>query len=169
MNKYSSTQRREIIARVVAANAVRSQEELLKLLKREGVRVAQPTLSRDIAELGLVKTPIGYALPAAVTGGSVDTSLSPSELRTDRLAQAVRDYVVEIRRAGTIVVIKTTIATAQPLARAIDDAGDPDVVGTLGGDDTIFLATEDAAAAERVIRRLSAHLRSPRTTRHPRA
>lgn len=169
MNKYSSTQRREIIARIVADNEVRSQEELLKLLRREGVRVAQPTLSRDIAELGIAKTPAGYALAASVTGGSVDASLSPAGMREERLAQALRDYAVEIRRAGTIVVVKTTIATAQPLARAIDDAQYEEVVGTLGGDDTIFLATEDIASADRVIRRLNAHLRRTRTTRHPRA
>lgn len=167
MNKYSSNQRREIIARVVSHGTVHTQDELLRLLRKEGVRVTQPTLSRDIAEIGLVKTPSGYALPAAITGQD-DPLLSPQTRRDERLAQNVRDFVVDVRKAGTMVVVKTIVAAAQPVARAIDEASLPEIVGTLGGDDTIFLATASDSDAERVIRRLSAHMRS-RTPRRGRA
>lgn len=168
MNKYSSNQRREIIARIVSHESVHTQDELLRLLRKESVRVTQPTLSRDIAEIGLVKTPSGYALPAAITGQD-DPVLSPQSRRDERLAQNVRDFVLDVRKAGTMVVVKTIIAAAQPVARAIDEASLPEVVGTLGGDDTIFLATASDIDAERVIRRLSSHIRTSRSARRSRA
>jgi transcriptional regulator of arginine metabolism len=168
MHKYSLNQRREMIARVVSHGDIHTQDELLKVLRREGVRVTQPTLSRDIAEIGLVKTPSGYTLPASITGQD-DPLLSPQTRRDERLAQNVRDFVVDVRKAGTMVVVKTIVAAAQPVARAIDEASMPEVVGTLGGDDTIFLATGSDSDAERVIRRLSAHIRTSRSTRRGRA
>lgn len=168
MNKYSSAQRREIIARIVGETEVLTQDELMKLLRKEGVRVTQPTLSRDIAELGLAKTPSGYAVPRSISAKD-DPQLSPQQRRDERLAQSVREFVVDVRKAGTLVVVKTTVASAQPVARAIDEAGIPEIVGTLGGDDTIFLATASTNDADRVIRRLAAHIRMSPSPRRPRA
>jgi transcriptional regulator of arginine metabolism len=169
MNKYSSAQRRAVISQVVRDEAPRSQEELLGLLKRKGVLVAQPTLSRDIHELGLVKTPAGYALASDVLNPDDELALTPQERRDEKLAHAVSEFVLELRKAGTLVVVRTTVAAAQPVARAIDEASLPEIAGTIAGDDTIFLATADSAAADRVIRKFRSMQHPSRTTRRSRA
>ena len=142
--------RREILA-VVGAGGVRSQEDLQRRLRRRGFAVAQPTLSRDLKALGLAKTPTGYV--AAPAGAFVS-----AETRHGALARAVGEFVLSVRVADSLVVIRTPPAGAHPLARALDEADLPDVVGTIAGDDTVFVAAPDPAAALRLERRLRAPL-----------
>lgn len=135
--------RREEILRIVRETSVHSQDELLGALRTHGFSVTQPTLSRDLRELGLVKTPQGYVSPDALT--PVATFI-PREARFEQL---VRDSVISAEAAVNMVVIKTPVAAAQPLASAIDATPIEDALGTIGGDDTIFVAfrTPDAAVA----------------------
>ena len=147
--------RREEILRIVRSTPVRSQDELLAELRRHGVRVTQPTLSRDLRELGLVKTPAGYIEPDAIAMAPV-AAFTPRESREHRLEQLIRDSVISADAAGNLVVIKTPVAAAQPLASAIDAAPLDDVVGTIGGDDTIFVALRTSAAAASFTRRIHA-------------
>ena len=137
--------RREEILRIVRETAVHSQDELLAALRTQGVKVTQPTLSRDLRELGLVKTPNGYVTPEALAPVA---AFAPRVIE-HRFEQLVRDSVVSAEAAMNMVVIKTPVAAAQPLASAIDATEIEDAMGTLGGDDTIFVAfrTPDAAAA----------------------
>ncbi|HEX2121528.1 MAG TPA: arginine repressor [Thermoanaerobaculia bacterium] len=143
--------RREEILRIVRSTAVHSQDELMAELRRHGFRVTQPTLSRDLRELGLVKTPAGYVSPEALAPVAAFT---PRESREQRLEQLLRDFVVFAEAAVNMVVIKTPPAAAQPLASAIDSATIEDVLGTVGGDDTIFVAFRTPAAAAAFARRV---------------
>ena len=131
--------------------AVRSQEEIQRRLRRRGIAVAQPTLSRDLRALGLAKTPAGYVTP----GG---TAAVPAETRQGALDRALGESVLSVQVAASLVVIRTPPAGAHPLARALDEAELADVVGTVAGDDTVFVATPGAPAALRLERRLRAPL-----------
>lgn len=150
--------RRQAILAVVGEGGVRSQEDLQRRLRRRGILVAQPTLSRDLKALGLAKTPTGYvAAPAA--------AFVPVEARQGTLDRAVGEYVLSVRAAASLVVVRTPPAGAHPLARALDEAALPDVVGTIAGDDTVFVATPGPSAALRVERRLRAPLAPVRVGR----
>ncbi len=128
---------------------MRSQGELRRLLHQRGFAVAQPTLSRDVRELGLAKTPQGYTLPAAAV-----TQFAPAPGREARLVQALRGFALSVQPAGTLVVVKTPPAAAHPVARALDEAPLPPVAGTIAGDDTVFIATPSERAARALARRL---------------
>ena len=124
-------------------------------LRKSGFRVTQPTLSRDMRELGLAKTPAGYVVPGEVTApGANVATFAPRESRQGRLDMLIRDSVLFAEAAGNLVVIKTPAAAAQPVASAIDSADVEDLLGTVGGDDTIFVAFRTPAAAEAFARRV---------------
>ena len=146
--------RREEILRIVRAQTVHSQDELLAILRKHGFRVTQPTLSRDLRDLGLAKTPNGYVAPADLGAVAPIVAFTPREVREGRLEQLVRDNVISAEAAGNLVVIKTPVAAAQPVASAIDTTTLEDVLGTIGGDDTIFVALRTPAAAAAFARRL---------------
>ena len=156
----TSAQRRDEIVRIIRNAVVSSQEELLAKLARKGIRVAQPTLSRDLRELGVVKTPEGYAIAETLTAAL----LAPKEKREDHLDATIRDLVLTATLSGAMVVLRTPPAQAQPVARAIDEADLPEVAGTLGGDDTVFVAVISTAAAHAFERRVAA-LTSPAPSR----
>ncbi len=149
----TTRQRRDEIARLVRSGPVASQEALQQALRRRGIRVAQPTLSRDLRTLGLVKTQSGYVAPAAA---AMATAAAPA--RAQQLDGVLRAFALAVRPAGSLVVIRTPPAGAQPVARALDEADLPDVAGTIAGDDTVFVAAPGAAAATRLARRLSTGL-----------
>lgn len=147
-NSGEGMRRRTEILRLVRGEAVRSQAELRTLLRGRGYAVTQPTLSRDLRELGLARTPTGYAAPAQ------PSQFVPAPRRADALDRVLSQMALDVRVAGALVVVRTPPAGAHPVARAIDEAALDDVAGTIAGDDTIFVATPDAAAARRVERRL---------------
>src|SRR5512138_3632646 len=155
MNFYSAgdgARRKEAILAIVRSSTVHSQDEILAALKKQGYKVTQPTLSRDLRDLGLAKTPSGYMVPGDVVAPVV--TFTPREIRENRLEHLVRDSVLSAEAALNLVVIKTPAAVAQPVASAIDSASIDDSLGTIGGDDTIFVAFRTAAAAEAFARRL---------------
>jgi len=149
----SSLRRQQAIAGLVRTGNVRSQAELQRLLRHRGIVVAQPTLSRDLRELGLAKTPRGYVAPDATP-----FQFAPVNLREAKLDRVLRGSALSVQAAGTLVVVKTPAAGAHPVARALDEATLPDVAGTIAGDDTIFLATHSERAARLLARRLTAAL-----------
>ena len=141
----AQTLRREAIVRILRHSAVARQAELVDLLGREGFEATQSSVSRDLRELGVVKGADRYLLPA------VEDALTPSHFET------VRAFVKGYRAAGsTLTVLRTSAGTAQTVAIALDKARWPEVVGTIAGDDTIFIATESARAQHR----LHEHLRA---------
>lgn len=138
--------RRTAIVRLLRSSPVRRQQELVRLLKREGHEVTQSSVSRDLRELGVLKHSEGYVLPdnADLAG------------RTQDNFATVAQFVREVRTAGpSITVVKTTIGSASSVAAAIDKAGWNEVAGTVSGDDTIFIATADARAQGAVLERLN--------------
>jgi transcriptional regulator of arginine metabolism len=144
--------RRAEILRLVRGRAVRSQEELRRLLRRRGFPAAQPTLSRDVQDLGLARTPTGYTPPPD------PARFVPGARRERALDRVLGQGVLSVQAAGTLVVIRTPAAAADSVARAVDEATLPGVLGSIAGDDTVFVATIHAAAARRVARRLGAPL-----------
>jgi transcriptional regulator of arginine metabolism len=137
--------RRDAIVRILRQTAVGRQAELVDLLHREGFEATQSSVSRDLREIGVVKGADRYLLPAA------EDALTPSHF------EDVRAFIKGYRAAGpALTVLRTTTGAAQSVAIAIDKAHWPEIVGTIAGDDTIFIATESARAQ----RRLHDHLRS---------
>jgi transcriptional regulator of arginine metabolism len=156
MNSYATAlRRRDEILKLIRDGAVHSQEELQHRLARRGIDVAQPTLSRDLKDLGLAKTAAGYVVPGA------EASATDGELkarREERLERALREWVLGVETAGNLVVLKTPPAAAHPVARALDEAALEGAVGTIAGDDTIFLAAATDSVAQRLARRLESGL-----------
>ena len=155
MNLYAAgdaARRKEEILRIVRESTVHSQDEILNALKKRGFKVTQPTLSRDLRDLGLAQTPSGYIVPGEVIAPVVN--FTPREVRETRLEHLVRDSVLSAEAAMNLVVIKTPAAAAQPLASAIDFGDVEDALGTVGGDDTIFVAFRNPNAAAAFARKL---------------
>jgi transcriptional regulator of arginine metabolism len=166
-----AVRRRDEILRIVRENSVSSQEELLKLLRKSGFKVTQPTLSRDVRELGLAKTPAGYVIPEELSALPAPVAFIPRDRREAKLDQLIANSVLSAQAAGNLVVIRTPVAAAQPVASALDGAQLDGVLGTIGGDDTIFVACStpaDATALARHVHQI-AGLSPERPRRHTRA
>ena len=142
----SKLSRHAAIRDTIIGQPVFSQDELRRLLYKRGHRVTQATLSRDIHELGLLKTAEGYRFPE-----SDDDSASSFLPSVDRL---IHEFVYDAKTAQNIVVVKTSAGSAQPVAAALDAEGWPEVVGTVGGDDTIFVVAPSNKDAERLLVRI---------------
>jgi transcriptional regulator of arginine metabolism len=141
-------QRRARVAALLASEAFWSQQDLARALRRrEGIAVTQATLSRDLAELGVVKGPNGYMLP-----GTLPTAAAPG--RHASLASALRQHFVSATRGGTLAVVRTPAGHANSLAVELDRAELSGVLGTIAGDDTIFIACRDLEAAAHLTRTL---------------
>jgi transcriptional regulator of arginine metabolism len=132
--------RQRAILTLVATRPVHSQEELVALLQRQGFEVTQATVSRDIRELGLSKVPIKsergeifkYVVPSA----------TPNYV--SRLHRATTELTTTIAGSGNLIVIHTIPGSAMLLASAVDEAAWPEVLGTVGGDDTILIVVRSA-------------------------
>src|SRR5260370_31500580 len=127
MNK---TLRQRALLDALKHGSVSTQEDLQRVLRKRGFKVGQATLSRDIHDLNLSKTAHGYAL--AQGDNSARLSLPP-------VSRLVREFVLDIRSAQNLLVIKTIVASAQPLAAALDETDWSEVVGPIAGDDTLLI------------------------------
>lgn len=145
--------RQATILRIVRDQAISTQAELAEALHDEGHEVVQTTVSRDIAELGLVKVraPSGrlvYAPP-----GTSDAD------RRRALGAALRRYALSVDASSSgLVVLVTPSGYASALAQAIDEAGHPSIAGTIAGDNTIFIAATEDTPASSLRDELSNHL-----------
>ena len=165
MNNHAfgnALRRRDEILKLVREAPVRSQEELASLLQRRGYSVAQPTLSRDLKDLGLHKSASGYVVPEAAPSGAPGRML-------ERLHRVLGEFTVSIAPAASLVVVKTSAAGADPVARALDEWDDPNVSGTIAGEDTVFVATPGRAEAVALARRLTDFLTPPRPRKERRS
>jgi len=145
----SKRSRQKAILELLDEGPVASQEELQRLLHNRGLDAGQATLSRDIRELGLVKTSSGYSVP----GREVSAE---SDLRS--VSRLVREFVTSVRAAQNLLVTKTSVGSAQPVAAALDDEAWPEALGTIAGDDTILIVCEDRRAASRLAGRIQGML-----------
>ena len=140
----SKLSRQAAIRDLVTSEEVGNQEELRRLLFRRGHRVTQATLSRDIRELGLVKTAEGYKLPQG----------EAAEVFLPSLERLIHDFVYEVKCAQNLVVVKTSAGSAQSVSAAIDAEEWDGVVGTVGGDDTILVVATDNKTADKLTERI---------------
>ena len=142
--------RQRAIRDLVEQRPIRTQQELATALRERGFRTTQATISRDVAELGLVKAGRGgtqaYALPPRLREADASGE--------ERVRRLLHDMPVEIREAGTMLVLRTLPGSAHPLAAALDRARWPEVVGSIAGDDTVFVAFADRPGLTRVKHRL---------------
>jgi len=146
-NGAHATARREALRKIITRSPVGRQQDLVRLLGKAGHPATQSSVSRDLRELGVAKQGDRYVLP------------DESAPALDDFA-TVAAFVRDLRPAGpSLTVIRTTAGAAQSVAIVLDRADWPDVVGTLSGDDTIFIATTGAAAQRRLLARLHDKLR----------
>ncbi len=138
------------ILKLVGAEPVTNQDELRRRLGDMGVRVTQATLSRDLRELRLVKTAEGYR---SLTAAAKESAPVP------QLARALREFLVEVRPAQNMLVLKTPPGGAQPLAAAVDAERWKEVAGTLAGDDTVLIITPSRSARAAIQKRMEDLLR----------
>ena len=141
--------RQATILEVVSSHVVDSQEELRRLLRQRGWDVTQATLSRDLRELRLVRVPTADGPRYAPAGGG-----SPDAGEKAALEGLLPSLVIGVDGVGELLVVRTVTGGAQPVAHALDSEGWPEVLGTIGGDDTILLVCRSAAARERITRRI---------------
>jgi transcriptional regulator of arginine metabolism len=152
-------ERQDAIRAILDAEAVESQEQLVRRLKRRGFRVTQSSVSRDLAELGVAKVDGRYValerLAQAAAPDRAGGASAPAPGADDRLA-GIASFLREVAPAGPhLLVVKTPPGGASPVGIAIDAARWPEVVGTVAGDDTLFVATPGRAAQARVEARLA--------------
>jgi transcriptional regulator of arginine metabolism len=144
MNK---TFRQGQILKLIRAKSMLTQEDLARELKEShGIRTTQVTLSRDIRELGLLKTPEGYRQVAAAPAGP-------------DIATVAGEFLQDVRVAQNLMVLRTSPGNANTLAVALDKQEWPEIVGTLAGDDTILVVAPDANTAAKLQQRLLRYLR----------
>jgi len=135
------TSRREAIRALLRNGPAGTQQSVVDALTAQGFEVTQSSVSRDLREIGAIKTADGYVLQTAGSG----------ESEVAKVAGLLR----QIRHAGpNLLVIRTAIGAAQRVALALDRCGWPEIVGNVGGDDTVFTATVNAAGQRRVTGRI---------------
>lgn len=135
--------RRAAILRILRAAPVRKQDELVRMLRDAGHEATQSSISRDLRELGVLKAGGRYLPPSDEASRTLDDF------------GTLRQFVRGVATAGSsLTVLRTTIGAAQSVAIAIDKAEWPEVVGTISGDDTIFIATDSDAQQVALVARL---------------
>ena len=144
--------RQSTILRLVQDEAISTQSELADALRNAGYEVVQTTVSRDVAELGLVKVraPSGRLIYAPSGAGDAD--------RIRAVAAAMRRYALSAESTGNLVVVTTPSGYANALAQAIDEGGHPRIAGTIAGDNMIFIAAREGTAAADLRDELAGHL-----------
>ncbi len=145
-------ERQGVILNLIREQPISTQTELADALHGAGYDVVQTTVSRDIAELGLTKVRsesgrLVYAPPGSSNGD-----------RFRELALALRRWALSVEASGNIVVVLTPRGYAAPLADALDDAGHPDVIGTIAGENTILVVTREGVSGAALRETLRSYL-----------
>ena len=140
-NLYRRTQ----ILNLLRTDPEVTQEELRRKLARHGIQVTQATVSRDLEELGLVKTRSGYRLPEAA---------APPAPVQPTLQVILKEFLREVSQAANLVVLKTYPGNAHSVAGALDAQNWREVVGTVAGDDTVFVATGSPRQAAQIRKKI---------------
>ncbi len=134
-------QRQQAIREILAEHPIARQAEIVARLNARGIPATQSSVSRDLRQMGIAK--LGEAYAPATAASSADNPPPPP------------DFVRELRGAGAnLLVLKTAVGAAARVAVFLDRSGWPEIVGTVSGDDTIFIATESGSAQKRLAARL---------------
>lgn len=148
----SKVKRQQKLLDVIKQYEIETQEELISVLRSAGFNVTQATVSRDINELQLIKIAgitKKYRYAQVTHGKSIDNA---------KFLTLFKAAVVSIEAAQNIVVIKTLISNANPVAATVDSLNYPEIVGSVAGDDALLIVTHDAAEAETVVTKLKSLL-----------
>ena len=137
--------RQRAVLEALRHGPVASQEDLQRALRKRGFKVGQATLSRDIRDLNLSKAAHGYTLPQGE---------SASGLALPPVQRLVRQFVLDVRPAQNLLVLKTIVGSAQPVAAALDEQEWEEAIGTIAGDDTILIVCPDREKAKTVAARI---------------
>jgi transcriptional regulator of arginine metabolism len=141
----AKARRQQRILEILQSRPVASQEALAASLREEGLRATQATLSRDLRELGVAKGPSGYIVPGEP---------APQPMASGELQRALRTYLVRAEASGNLAILHTGPGRATMLALEIDRARLRPILGTVAGDDTIFVAVRTPRDAGKVLRDL---------------
>ena len=139
------TTRQRAILSLIATRPVHSQDELALLLEQQGYEVTQATVSRDIKELGLVKVPLRNGNAAVTQFKYVEPSFGKTY--ASRLHRVIAELVRSAAASVNLIVLRTPPGSGMLVASAIDEADWKEVVGTIGGDDTVLVVVDDPAHA----------------------
>ena len=148
--RATKTFRHGQILRLVSHERIANQEDLRRRLAQQRLRVTQATLSRDLQELKLIKTMDGYKTGTALP--EENTSVPP-------LTRALREFLLDIRPAENLLVLKTPPSGAQPLAAAVDGAKFPEIAGTIAGDDTVLIITPNRRTRESLQKKIETQVK----------
>ena len=132
--------RQQLIADLLRRNAITSQSHLVDLLGEHGFEVTQATVSRDLEELGAIKSSTAEGVVYALPGS---TALQSFDARMERLTKVMQDLLLSVDSSGPIVVLRTPPGAASYVASALDDGVVPEVIGTVAGDDTVFVIAKE--------------------------
>ncbi|MEZ5989417.1 MAG: ArgR family transcriptional regulator [Planctomycetota bacterium] len=140
----SKSARQSLLRDILAKGPIPSQDALRRALHARGQRVDQATVSRDLKQLGALKTALGYVLPERL-----------DQARTGPRGPVRLEHVFAVATAENLVILKTPPGQASPTAIELDRSGLAEILGTVAGDDTIFVATPNARAARRLAKAIS--------------
>ncbi|HBF11302.1 MULTISPECIES: arginine repressor [Thermotoga] len=151
--KVSKKRRQELIKKIIHEKRISNQFQIVEELKKYGIKAVQPTIARDLKEIGAVKI-------MDESGNYVYRLLDETPVIDPwkELKRNFKSFVESIDRAGNLIVIKTIPGTASGIARVIDRLDIDEIVGTLAGDDTIFVAVRDPESCEKIVEKLSSIL-----------
>ena len=148
-------ERQHAILELIGTREIGSQEDLRRLLHKKGWDVTQSTLSRDLRDLRVARVPTATGIRYTVAEpGADDGSRAP-------LAAILPQLFLRLDGVGHLIVLRTVIGGAQPIASALDTEASSDILGTIAGDDTSLLICRSDQARERVAKRLTALARRP--------
>jgi transcriptional regulator of arginine metabolism len=145
--------RQNKILDIINTHEVETQERLVALLRKSGYKVTQATISRDIKELQLVKTLSSSGKYKYTVGASVDQPIS------DRYIKIFKDTIQTVASSGNIIVIRTLTGCANAACEAIDTLNLPNMVGTIAGDNTIFIVVNDPSNVPALVNRFNEMIR----------
>lgn len=141
--------RQNKILDIINTHEVETQDKLVALLRKSGYKVTQATISRDIKELKLIKTLSSTGKYKYTVGSSVDQPIS------DRYIKIFRETIQTVSSSGNIIVVKTLSGCANAAGEAIDTLNFPNVIGSLAGDNTLFLVVNDPANVPGLVNKFS--------------
>jgi transcriptional regulator of arginine metabolism len=150
MSTLGKPQRQHRILRIIEEQAISSQGQLVQLLEAEGVVATQATVSRDLEELGAVKVRI----PGGATAYAIPEHARERSGSDDHLRRLLSDFVLDVAHSANVVVLRTPPGSAHVVGSALDRASLGDVLGTVAGDDTLFLVCKESVGGAAV----AAHL-----------
>lgn len=148
------SRRHELIKKIIGEEIIETQEALAEALCARHMRVTQATISRDIKELYLIKVPAG--------NGRYRYAVSPHEsvrFSEGRMKRLFKDNVTFCNHSENIVVVKTIPGGAATVAAALDSSDWPEIIGTVAGDDSIFVLVKPKDASEEIIARIQGLIR----------